>query len=202
MTSPSGSRENESSLHVRLAQASILALGQSLRPDTPPGETPFVLIPGMMPYSYDDTARALASKSRPMVLYGFRALGALVIGTWRASEDLERFAWQARGDQQMTRSTAHLYGRQDDAKFLVQWVAKTSSCPSTKRFSGRQNSSCCSAIGLTGAPLLQNDSSAPMLCYPFSDRPTSLVVSVADRCSGEADSNRSRVVYAPQVISQ
>lgn len=121
MTSPSGSRENESSLHVRLAQASILALGQSLRPDTPPGETPFVLIPGMMPYSYDDTACALASKSRPMVLYGFRALGALVIGTWRASEELERFAWQARGDQQMTRSTAHLYGRQDDAKFLVQW---------------------------------------------------------------------------------
>lgn len=44
-----------------------------------------------------------------------------MIGTWRASEDLERFAWQARGDQQMTRSTAHLYGRQDDAKFLVQW---------------------------------------------------------------------------------
>src|SRR6185437_2714740 len=191
MTSPSGSRENESSLHVRLAQASILALGQSLRPDTPPGETPFVLIPGMMPYSYDDTARALASKSRPMVLYGFRALGALVIGTWRASEDLERFAWQARGDQQMTRSTAHLYGRQDDAKFLVQW--------------GVENV----VLSLDEALLWPTEFQL-LFCDWTHRRATPaerqlgayVVVSVADRCSGEADSNRSRVVYAPQVISQ
>ena len=98
MTIPTGSPENESALSVKLAQASILALGQSLLPDAAvPGETPFVLLPSMVPYVYDELADVLAPQKQPMVLYGFRALGAILIGKWTASENLQLFEWQAVG---------------------------------------------------------------------------------------------------------
>lgn len=125
MTFPSESPENESPLLARLALASILALGQSLHRDTAPGEMPFLLLPTMMPYTHDEIAGVLTSQLRPMVLYGFPALGGIVIGTWRATENVQQFERQASGYQQMTRRTAQLYGREDDARFLVQWGEET-----------------------------------------------------------------------------
>ena len=48
-----------------------------------------------------------------------------MIGTWRATENVQQFERQASGYQQMTRRTAQLYGREDDARFLVQWGEET-----------------------------------------------------------------------------
>ena len=125
MAFPTGSLENESPLFVKLAKASVLALGQSLLPDTAvPGETMFLLLPGMMPYPYEQIAGVLASQPRPMVRYGFRALGAIVIGSWKASENLDRFEMRADGDKQALRRIAREFGRARDARFLIQWGAE------------------------------------------------------------------------------
>lgn len=122
---PGGPLESESPLRVKLAKASVLALGQSLYPDSAvPGETMFLLLPGMMPYFYKQMAGVLASEPRPTVRYAFRALGAVVIGSWRTSENLERFERRAGWQKDSFREIARQHGPEHDARFLIQWAAE------------------------------------------------------------------------------
>ena len=122
MAFPPESLESESPLVAKLAKASVLALGQSLLPDiAAPGETMFLLLPSMMPCRYGQIAGVLASQSLPTVRYGFHALGVIVIGSWRASENLERFEMRAGGDSDTLRGIARECGRERDARFLIQW---------------------------------------------------------------------------------
>lgn len=120
-----GALESESPLLVKLAKASVFAFGQSLYSDSAvPGETMFLVLPGMMPYFFNQIAGVLASQARPTVCYAFRALGAIVIGSWRASENLERFERRAGWQRDSFREIARQHGPEHDARFLIQWAAE------------------------------------------------------------------------------
>lgn len=150
-----GPNASEISLVAKLARASIMALQQAAMSDTPEEtRSTFLLLPGMLPCTFDQISEMLAHQQRPVALHCFREMGVLVVGSCKASEDPERFKRRKVACADDIRRAARYFGRQGDARFLVQWneTSLTLSLPEALRWPTEYQMEFCDWYARTANP--------------------------------------------------